>query len=52
LVNTAIASSGDPVAMARAFRLAVEAGRAAREAGLGIGSDKAEPTSPLTGFLD
>jgi thiazole synthase len=52
LVNTAIASSGDPVAMARAFRLAVEAGRAAREAGLGVGSDKAEPTSPLTGFLD
>jgi thiazole synthase len=52
LVNTAIASSGDPVAMARAFRLAVEAGRTAREAGLGVGSDKAEPTSPLTGFLD
>jgi thiazole synthase len=52
LVNTAIASSGDPIAMARAFRLAVEAGRTAREAGLGVGSDKAEPTSPLTGFLD
>jgi thiazole synthase len=52
LVNTAIASSGDPLAMARAFRLAVEAGRAAREAGLGAGSDQASPTSPLTGFLD
>src|SRR5262249_55525610 len=33
LVNTAIAMAGDPVAMARAFRLAVEAGRAARLAG-------------------
>jgi thiazole synthase len=52
LVNTAIASSGDPLAMARAFRLAVEAGRAAREAGLGAGSIVAQPTSPLTGFLD
>jgi thiazole synthase len=38
--------------MARAFRLAVEAGRAAREAGLGTGSIVAQPTSPLTGFLD
>lgn len=52
LVNTGIASAGDPVAMARAFRLAVEAGRAARLAGLGAGSDVARPTSPLTGFLD
>jgi len=52
LVNTAIASSGDPAGMARAFRLAVEAGRAAREAGLGSGSEAARPTSPLTGFLD
>ncbi|MFM9000783.1 MAG: thiazole synthase [Opitutia bacterium] len=52
LVNTGIASAGDPVAMARAFRLAVEAGRTAREAGLGAGSDTARPTSPLTGFLD
>ena len=34
LVNTAIAQAGDPVAMARAFRLAVEAGRAAFLAGL------------------
>jgi thiazole synthase len=38
--------------MAQAFRLAVEAGRLAREAGLGAGSDQAHPTSPLTGFLD
>ena len=34
LVNTAIARADDPAAMARAFRLGVEAGRAARLAGL------------------
>ena len=34
LVNTAIARAGDPVAMARAFRLAVEAGREAFLAGV------------------
>jgi len=33
LVNTAIAKAKDPVTMARAFRLAVEAGREARVAG-------------------
>jgi thiazole synthase len=52
LVNTAIAVAGDPVRMARCFRLAVEAGRGAYEAGLPMRSDRAEPTSPLTGFLD
>lgn len=52
LVNTGIASAGEPVAMARAFRLAVEAGRIARESGLGAGSIVAQPTSPLTRFLD
>jgi thiazole synthase len=51
LVNTGIAASNDPIAMARAFRLAVEAGRMARVAGLGASSSKAEPTSPLTDFL-
>jgi thiazole synthase len=51
LVNTGIAAAGDPVRMARAFRQAVEAGRAAREAGLGARSSEAQPTSPLTGFL-
>ena len=51
LVNTGIAASPDPVAMARAFRLAVEGGRLAREAGLGASSSQAAPTSPLTGFL-
>ena len=34
LVNTAIARADDPAAMARAFRLGVEAGRSARLAGL------------------
>ena len=52
LVNTAIAVAGDPVAMARAFRLATEAGRTAYLAGLGNQSDHAEASSPLTAFLD
>ena len=52
LVNTAIAVAGDPVAMARAFRLATEAGRTAYIAGLGSQSDHAEASSPLTAFLD
>ena len=52
LLNTAIANAQDPVAMARAFRLAVEAGREAYLAGLGAESKAARPSSPLTGFLD
>jgi len=52
LVNTAIAVAGDPVRMARAFRMAVEAGREAYECGLPEAEDKAGATSPLTGFLD
>ncbi|MDR2129956.1 MAG: thiazole synthase [Odoribacteraceae bacterium] len=52
LVNTAIAVAGDPVAMAHAFKLAVEAGRAAVEARLGETHHLAGATSPLTGFLD
>ena len=51
LVNTAIAVAGEPIAMANAFRAAVQAGRQAFEAGLPIALDHAEPTSPLTGFL-
>lgn len=51
LVNTAIAVAEDPVCMARAFKMAVEAGRAAREAGLPAQADTAVPTSPLTAFL-
>ena len=51
LVNTALAAASDPVRMARAFRQAVEAGRTAWEVGLGAPSRTANPTSPLTGFL-
>jgi thiazole synthase len=51
LVNTAIAVAGDPVAMARAFKLGVAAGFAAYRAGLGRQQWKAEASSPLTGFL-
>jgi thiazole synthase len=52
LVNTGIASSADPVAMGRAFRQAVEAGRAAFLAGHGaVQSGHAVASSPLTGFL-
>jgi thiazole synthase len=52
LVNTAIAVAGDPVRMARAFRLGVEAGRAAHLAGSGAERREAEASSPLTGFLE
>lgn len=52
LVNTAIAIADNPVAVAGAFRMAVEAGRIAFEAGgipkMGL---SASATSPLTGFL-
>lgn len=51
LLNTAIASSDDPVLMAQAFRLAVEAGRLAFLAGPGAQSKKGSASSPLTGFL-
>ena len=51
LINTAIAVAEDPVAMARAFKMAVEAGRMAREAGLPAQEDTAIPTSHLTAFL-
>lgn len=52
LVNTAIAVAGNPVEMARAFALAVESGRMAYNAGLGIVSHSAQATSPLTSFLN
>jgi len=51
LVNTAIAVSKNPVAMAKAFRLAVEAGRIAYEAKLVSVKNSAEAGSPLTSFL-
>lgn len=52
LVNTAIAIAGDPVEMARAFRLGVEAGRRAFVAGRAPELATAEASSPLTGFLE
>lgn len=52
LVNTALADAADHGAMARAFALAVEAGRIAYRAGLGPERDTAEASSPLTGFLE
>lgn len=52
LVNTAIAVSDNPVQMARAFKLAVEAGRLAYEARLARPSVQAHASSPLTAFLD
>lgn len=51
LVNTAIAVSRDPVAMANAFKLAVKAGRMARNARLASVKAGAEASSPLTSFL-
>lgn len=52
LVNTAMAIASDPVRMGEAFKLAVEAGRAAYEMGLPQQTIKASATSPLTGFLN
>lgn len=51
LANTAIASSNDPVEMAKAFSLGVEAGRRAYLAGAIDPRDEAIASSPLTGFL-
>lgn len=49
LLNTAVAQAGDPVAMARAFALAVEAGRAAYCADPMEARDMAQPSTPLLG---
>ncbi|MFI3272979.1 MAG: thiazole synthase, partial [Pseudomonadota bacterium] len=57
LVNTAIASAGDPIAMATAFGQAVRAGRLAYLAKAGPVAGESQVTgeanasSPLTGFL-
>lgn len=52
LVNTAIATAKNPIAMAAAFASAVETGRKAFEAGLGATSSFAQASSPLTAFLE
>lgn len=49
LVNTAIAQAQDPEAMGRAFRLGVEAGRLAYEAGRIPQKQYATPSSPVEG---
>ena len=52
LVNTAIASAGDPVLMAEAFSLAVKSGRKAFLAKTGVSKKFAQASSPLTNFLN
>lgn len=47
MVNTAISASADPVKMAEAFRLAVDAGRLAYLSGLAQKRDTARASSPL-----
>ena len=49
LLNTAVAKAGDPVAMARAFGQAIEAGRAAFLAGPMQPRDMAAPSTPVVG---
>jgi thiazole synthase len=51
LVNTAIATAKDPVALAKAFFLATQAGRLAFLSAGNDMSDQARASSPLTGFL-
>ncbi len=51
LVNTAIARARDPVEMARAFRLGVEAGRGAHLAGLVEEREAAAASSPVSGLV-
>ena len=52
LVNTAVATAGDPVKMAHAFRKVVEAARLGFEAGIPAQLNHAEGTSPLDAFLN
>jgi thiazole synthase len=51
LMNTALAAAGDPVRMATAMRLAVEAGRLAHLAGRMPRREVAVPSSPTAGML-
>ena len=51
LMNTGIAGAGDPVKMAKAMRLAVEAGRLAAEAGRIPRKLHAAASSPIEGLL-
>ena len=49
LLNTAVAKADDPAAMARAFGLAIEAGRIGHAAGLMPTRDFATPSTPVVG---
>ena len=49
LLNSAVAQTHDPVSMARAFRLAIESGRLAWEAGIMARQEMAVPSTPVTG---
>ncbi|MBL4888406.1 MAG: sulfur carrier protein ThiS [Candidatus Lindowbacteria bacterium] len=51
LMNTAIAEAKDPIKMARAMKLAVEAGRLAYQAGRMPKKMYADPSSPLAGLI-
>lgn len=51
LMNTAIAAAKDPIKMARAMRLAIEAGRLAYQAGRMPKKLYADPSSPLAGMI-
>jgi thiazole synthase len=51
LMNTAIAEAKDPIKMARAMKLAVEAGRLAYLAGRMPKKMYADPSSPLAGLI-
>ena len=51
LMNTAIAEAKDPIRMARAMKLAVEAGREAYRAGRMATRKYADPSSPLAGLI-
>jgi len=49
LLNSAVAQAREPVAMANAFRLAIEAGRTARRAGVMAAQDFAVASTPVGG---
>ena len=51
LMNTAIAEAKDPIRMARAMKLAVEAGREAYRSGRMQTRKYADPSSPLAGLI-
>lgn len=51
LMNTAIAEAKDPILMARAMKLAIEAGRLAYLAGRMPKRKYADPSSPLAGLI-